>query len=118
MGSPPRRIVLVDDHEDTRELTEEVLGSEGFEIVSMEDAPEALRAVREQCPDVLLTDLTLPSMTGEELAAQVRSDPKLAGIIIVAMSGRDVAGNVAHLFDKIVRKPIDLMALAAELKKM
>src|SRR6478672_12273503 len=105
MASPPLRIVLVDDHEDTRELTEEVLGSEGFEVVSTDDGPAALEAMRKQPPDVLLTDLTLPSMTGEELAGAVRSEPRLAGMIIVAMSGRDVAANVVHLFDKVVRKP-------------
>ncbi len=82
-----RRVLLVEDDEMVRRLTERVLGAGGFDVVAADGAEAALRLVLEQGPrfGVLLTDVVMPETTGVELALRVREH--LPGIRVVFMSG-------------------------------
>jgi CheY-like chemotaxis protein len=83
--TPRARILVVDDHADTRDLLDLILKTEGYEVVLAEDGEVALRRYRERPADVVLMDLFMPRKDGvttiRELAAEV------PGVAIVAMSG-------------------------------
>ncbi len=117
-GQRSYRVVLVDDHEDSRELMEAVLTADGFEVEAVGDAERALEAARERIPDLVLTDLTLPAMSGEELVAELRSSKALAAVPVVAVSGRDVEPSIANLFDRVLLKPVDPQTLTRELRRV
>ena len=73
-------------------------------------AREALEVARGLRPEVVLLDLTLPDMAGQEVAAELRKDEATAGALIVAVSGYDGQG-VPQGFDHLLVKPVDHDAL-------
>lgn len=117
-AKPKRRVLVVDDHEDSREVLESLLFARGFDVVGVADAEAALESLRETRADAIVTDLTLPGMTGEALAAHVRAQGDLAEVRLIATSGRDVAPELAVLFDDVMKKPLAPAALVAALNKL
>jgi two-component system CheB/CheR fusion protein len=102
------RVLLVEDHQDTRQMYAEFLGIE-FEVVTAADGEQALDLMRSHLPDVLVTDLSLPGIDGFELIARVRGDASFPAIPIVCLSGY---GGHAHEqraraagCDRILQKP-------------
>lgn len=80
------RVLLVEDHADTRQMYAEFLGIE-FEVFTAADGVEALTKTRAHVPDLIVTDLSLPGMDGFELIARLRSDARLQSIPIICLSG-------------------------------
>jgi CheY-like chemotaxis protein len=114
-------ILLVEDHQDTRQMYAEFLGM-GFEVLTSPDGEQALEAARLHRPDLLITDLSLPGIDGFELIAQIRKDPGLRAIPIICLSG--YGGHIyeeraeAAGCDRILLKPCmpdTLAEVAAEL---
>jgi len=115
-ATPPRlanvRILLVDDDDDTRELLSLVLRAEAAKYVCVRSGQEALRAIRSNPIDLLVTDISMPGMDGFELLAAVGSLPPEEGgrIPAIAMTafGRDLARerSLGAGFDAFVAKPV------------
>ncbi len=79
---PPLKILYVEDNALVREVTAELLAQEQRQIHACADAEEALRKFRENCFDVVITDVSLPVMSGIELARTLlRTKPHLPIII-------------------------------------
>jgi PAS domain S-box-containing protein len=103
-------IVLVEDEEEIRDSTEALLVHLGHEVRSAARAEDALALISSES-DVLITDVQLPGMSGDMLAAEARV--LAPGIRIVFATGK---GEVSNWPDAVVlRKPYDLMALGAVL---
>lgn len=104
------RIVLVEDEDEIRDSTAALLRHLGHEVLEAVDAEQAL-ALISSASDVLITDVLLPGMSGDLLAAQART--LAPGIRIVFATGQ---GEVNNWPDAVVlRKPYDLAALTAAL---
>jgi signal transduction histidine kinase/ActR/RegA family two-component response regulator len=112
-----RRVLLVDDNADARESAAYLLRTLGHTVTEAGDAEAALRSAREAPPDVVIMDLGLPGKTGYELAAEMRAEPALARLPLVALSGygqeRDRARALAAGFVEHLVKPPTLHALAS-----
>lgn len=110
--SKPRRILVVEDEEDIRELLAELLGS-SLENVVMEtrpDGPSALRAIAANPPDLIITDFKMPGMNGLELLAHVRLQlPNVPAILITAFPDLDIAVRAINeaRVQSFLQKPID-----------
>ena len=94
-------LLLVDDDPQLRILLSAILAQSGFSIRSAHDGASALREVRHRVPDLILSDLYMPGMSGFDFLAEVRSS--CPGIPLIAMSsafsGSEVpAGVVADAF--------------------
>jgi DNA-binding NarL/FixJ family response regulator len=91
---PATRILLVDDHEIVREGLAAVLGRQpGFDVVGQADnAAEALEAVEQLSPDLIVLDIGLPDMSGIELCREIKAHH--AEIRIVILTGSDEEDNV------------------------
>jgi two-component system CheB/CheR fusion protein len=114
------RVLLVEDHADTRQMYAEFLGIE-FDVVTAADGEDALRIMRRRAPDVLVTDLSLPGMDGFELIAQVRRDADLKWIPIICLSGYGGYEHEQHAreagCDRLLQKPClpdELAAIVTE----
>ena len=83
---PLPRVLLVEDHADTRQMYAEFLRL-SFEVLEARTGDEAMSIVEQQKPDVIVTDVSLPGISGLELAAQVRARPALQRTPIVCVSG-------------------------------
>jgi adenylate cyclase len=80
------KILLVEDDADTQVALAMLFEFEGFEVITAADGEEAyLRAVAES-PDLIVTDINMPKVNGLDLIRLVRSDGRIEGIPIVAMS--------------------------------
>jgi CheY-like chemotaxis protein len=81
------RILVVDDEPAQRFALRRILERAGHEVTDAGDGAAALRAVRESPPDLVVTDMMMPVMGGEELIRRLRLEPATAGIPILAASG-------------------------------
>ena len=79
------RILVVDDEPSIRETAEAVLGSEGYEVLTAADGLDGLHALSKSLPDVIISDLNMPRMSGFEFLAIVRK--RFPRIATIAMSG-------------------------------
>jgi signal transduction histidine kinase/CheY-like chemotaxis protein len=123
-GSPrrfeSRRVLLVDDNHDSREMYRAVLRAHGHLVREAPNAEKALALLAEEAPDVAFIDIGLPGgMDGYELARRIRSHPRGGTVRLVALTGYGFpedralskqAGFVRHLV-----KPVDPETLHREL---
>jgi CheY-like chemotaxis protein len=85
-GERAHSVLVVDDHEDTRQMSLIVLRSQGFAPSSAPSGDEAfLRAIAEQ-PDVIVTDLAMADGNGWDLIAKLSSDPRTRSIPVVMLT--------------------------------
>ncbi len=87
-----RRILLVDDYRDAREMYSEYLQFLGFDVVEASNGVEALQRAVDDHPDVILMDLSLPVMDGWEATRRLKADKRTAAIPVVALTGHALAG--------------------------
>lgn len=105
-----RRVVVVDDDDDLRDLVVQILGELGFESVGYADGRAALAAMRRPGgrPAAILLDLDMPGMTGWEFRREQLQDPLLAGVPVAVASGSD-PGEIAA--DAYLVKPYEIAEL-------
>jgi CheY-like chemotaxis protein len=85
---PSRPLVLiVDDHDDTRELYLESLAAFGFEAIAAADRAQACRRAWESHPDIVVTDLTLPGGDGWQLIQDLKGEARTRDIPVVLLTG-------------------------------
>lgn len=84
----PRPLVLVvEDHEDTRMLLKMMLEMRGYRVAEAGDGEEGVRVARREHPSVVIMDATLPRLDGLAATRRMRSDPALASVPVVFLSG-------------------------------
>jgi CheY-like chemotaxis protein len=91
-GAPT--VLVVDDDPGIVALVGEALGAGGYRVLAAEGA-QALRLAHEERPEVILLDLQMPRMGGEEVCRRLRAEPATAAIPIVLMSADDRPGSAA-----------------------
>src|SRR5882724_10544735 len=121
MHSPPR-ILVVDDSPANVEILQMRLQAQGYEIKTATDGEEALVAVRDTQPDLILLDVMMPKMDGFEVCRRLRADPSLPFIPIIMVTARtdarDVVAGLEAGGDEYLTKPVDQAALVARVKSM
>ena len=101
-NSSVARILVVDDEPAQRFALRRIFERAGHEVIDAGDGAAALRAVRESPPDLVVTDMMMPVMGGEELIRRLRFEPATAGIPILAASGDP---HLAVGADAVIAKP-------------
>ena len=96
------RILVVDDEPDERFLVGRALRKQGHDVTVAENGAAGLRAVGQEAPDLVITDVMMPVMDGVEFIGRLRGDPATAGIPILAASGDT---HLAGAADAILNKP-------------
>ena len=119
MNATPLRILIVDDHADNARMLKVLLKKEGHEAGIVFDGPAAIAAANLQKPDVVLLDLSLPGMSGIEVAAELRRDPERSRCVLVAITGhgKDSLPSPSP-FDRYFAKPLDFVSLLAYLSEI
>ena len=104
-------ILVVDDNHTNLKLVTDVLGFEGYCILTATDAKQAQAVVRQSPPDLILMDIGLPDMDGLALTQILKADQKTCHIIIVALTAFAMKGDeekaIAAGCDGYIIKPID-----------
>jgi signal transduction histidine kinase/CheY-like chemotaxis protein len=109
--APSRRILVVDDNEDSAESLTVLLRLQGHLVESAHDGKHALEAAERFRPDVVLLDIGMPGMNGYEVCREIRKQPWGAAILLIAQTGwgqdQDRQRTKDAGFDGHLTKPID-----------
>ena len=104
-----KKIALVEDNADNRLLIQVVL-ADLFDVVSYENGQEALQGFAQDRPDLVLLDISLPKMDGNEVLRRIRADDAIRGLPVIALTAHAMAGDrekyIESGFDEYVTKPI------------
>jgi two-component system, cell cycle response regulator DivK len=107
----PARILIAEDNEANLALVEYLLRAAGHRTVAATDGLEAVRLAREIRPDLVICDLQMPEVDGYSVLAQVREDPTLREMPVIALTAfsRRIDRTTALVagFDGYLSKPID-----------
>jgi two-component system, chemotaxis family, chemotaxis protein CheY len=108
-------ILVVDDDAPTRFVLRMILENAGHQVVEAAHGAAALDIINPNLPpDVVMTDLTMPILSGNELIERLRLAPTTASIPIVVVSGNSDSARALHasgLVEAVVDKPFDAVAL-------
>jgi CheY-like chemotaxis protein len=108
MPLPP--ILIVEDHDDTRTMVVTLLETQGYRTVTARNGAEALSVGRASGPCLILLDLMMPVMSGEQFLIARQSLPSLREVPVLILSASPYAEVVAARYgaDECVPKPLDL----------
>ncbi|HET9328123.1 MAG TPA: ATP-binding protein [Candidatus Eisenbacteria bacterium] len=119
---PPRRILVVDDNQDSASSLGMLLKLLGADVHVVYSGPEALSAVSDYRPDVVLLDIGMPGMDGHEVARRMRLLPEGRDVTLIALTGwgqdRDRRNSELAGFDYHLIKPADVSALESLLTSL
>ena len=122
VDSAPRPVILlVDDNGELREYLSSKLSSL-YEVISLPDAVQALKRLRGEGGDLLLTDITMPGMSGLDLCREIRSDIEISHLPIIVLSARTSVESKIQAMeagaDLYIEKPFDLDYLRSSIKNI
>lgn len=104
-------ILIVDDSQSARETLLAALDAQGYQLVTAENGPEALRLASQIRPDVILLDVMMPAMDGFEVCRHIRATPELAEVPIVLLTALDDHASLLKGLeagaDDFLSKPIE-----------
>jgi two-component system CheB/CheR fusion protein len=116
-----RRVVVVDDQDDSREMLRMLLESRDHVVFDAADGPAAIELIAREKPDIAFIDIGLPTMTGYDVATEIRRQPELAATRLVALTGYSAANDIRRArdagFDEHVIKPAELAVIEAILAR-
>jgi two-component system, cell cycle response regulator DivK len=109
------KILLVEDNEMNRDMLSRRLIRRGYEVVLATNGQEGLALARSGCPDLILMDLSLPTLDGWETTRRIKSSASTAAIPIIALTAHAMAGDkeqaLAAGCDDYDTKPIEFERL-------
>jgi CheY-like chemotaxis protein len=117
---PRKRVLVADDNPAGRDFVRESLAEHVSAIIEAADGREALAKIRETHPDLVLLDIQMPEMDGYAVVREIRADPALEGIRVIALTAFAMQGDREQAleagFDDYITKPVTVAKLKAQLE--
>ena len=115
-------ILLVEDNDDNREMLGRRLTRRGHQLSFAVDGEQAIALTQSGRPQIVLMDLSLPVIDGWEATRQIKADPALAAIPIIALTAHAMDGDreraIAAGADDYDTKPVDLTRLLGKISTL
>ena len=116
-----KRILVIEDTEDNRQIMRDLLTSVGYELIEAVNGEEGVAMAKQHKPDLILMDIQLPILDGYEATRRIKAIPELAGIPIIAVTSYALAGDEAKTrdagCDAYVAKPLCPRQLLAKVRE-
>jgi two-component system cell cycle response regulator DivK len=116
-----KRILVVEDTEDNRQIVRDLLTSVGYELIEAVNGIEGVAMAEREHPDLVLMDIQLPGIDGYEATRRIRAIPALAGLPIIAVTSYALSGDEAKTreagCDAYVAKPFSPRQLLAKIRE-
>lgn len=117
-----KKIVLVEDESQIARLIEFKLRKEGYQVTWKENGEEALVAIKEEKPDLILLDVMMPVMDGYEVLRQIKEDENLKSIPVIMLTARaqerDVVKGIDLGAQDYITKPFHPAELLVQVKRI
>ena len=81
-----KKILVIEDQPDSREMLEIVLQQQGYKVITAEDGLAGLSQAKKEKPDAIITNVNMPNLDGAEMIKQIRQIPELQQVPIVVLS--------------------------------
>jgi two-component system cell cycle response regulator DivK len=88
-----KKILVVEDTEDNRQILRDLLGMAGYEMVEAHDGAQGVAMAAEHMPDLILMDIQMPVLDGYEATRRIKANPALVSIPIVAVTSYALSGD-------------------------
>jgi two-component system cell cycle response regulator DivK len=115
-----KKVLIVEDNEDNRELVVKVLRNKGYEMVQAADGEEALEKAVAERPDLILLDISLPKLDGYEVAKRLKSMEEFQEIPIIAFTAHAMKGDrekvIVAGFEGYISKPVNVRELPEQVR--
>jgi len=116
----PKKILIVDDNQDGRELVVKVLKTRGYQTIEAVDGEEALEKAVAERPDLILMDRSLPKIDGYEVTRRLKAQEEFKDVPVVALTAHAMRGDREKALeagcDGYISKPINVRELPELIK--
>jgi CheY-like chemotaxis protein len=116
------KILIVEDNEMNRDMLSRRLERRGFTVVLAADGDEGVKAARDESPDLILMDMSLPVMNGWEATRIIRADAATAAIPVIALTAHSMPGDREKAMEAGCNdydtKPVDLERLLQKMASL
>lgn len=121
MSESSKTVLLVEDNEDNRTVYRTILEHFGYEVIEARNGEDGIRMAREDHPDLILMDISIPLIDGWEATKILKGDAATAGIPIIALTAHALATDRAKAqevgCDGYLAKPCEPRRVVAEVEK-
>ena len=117
-----KKILVVEDTEDNRQILRDLLGMAGYDMVEAHDGAEGVAKAAEHRPDLILMDIQMPVMDGYEATRRIKANPDLKAIPIVAVTSYALSGDEQKTrdagCDAYIAKPYSPRQMLAKVREI
>jgi len=117
-----RKLLIAEDDPASRELLREILETQGYQVIEVEDGQTALRRIEEESPDLVLLDIQMPKLDGLAVVRRLRQNPRLTSLPVIAVTSyamrRDREKALDAGCDTYLTKPIDVVAMRKAVEQL
>ncbi len=118
----PATILVVDDDPVILQLLQVNFEMEGFSVITAADGQEGVERTRADRPDIIVSDVMMPRMSGLELVAAIKGDPDTAAIPVLLLTAKaqqsDIADGLGTGADDYVTKPFEPLELVDRVNRL
>ncbi len=114
------RILIIEDRKEVLEVQEEIFRQQGFEVIIADDGMTGLAKVKESKPNLILTDIRFPDISGIEICQYIKRDPELQDIPIIVSSASDMEEEEVYQAgaDLFLLKPVSSQKLLTHVQNL
>jgi two-component system alkaline phosphatase synthesis response regulator PhoP len=117
-----KKVLIVEDEETILELCSTIFKLEGYRVLCARDGEEALRITREHNPDIIVLDIQLPEINGNEVCKSLKSDPTMSHIKVLVLSGMAQDSDLQEAreagADAYMTKPFSSIAIVEKVEEL
>jgi CheY-like chemotaxis protein len=116
------KLLLVEDNEMNRDMLSRRLQRKGYEVIVAVDGVEGLEMARNECPDLILMDMSLPLLDGWEATRRLKSAPETNTIPVLALTAHAITGDREKALDvgcdDYDTKPVEFSRLLGKIREL
>jgi two-component system cell cycle response regulator DivK len=116
----PRKVLIVEDNQDNRELVVKVLKNKGYSTAEAVDGEDALEKAVSEKPDLILLDISLPKLDGYEVVKRLKSMEEFRDTPVVAFTAHAMKGDrekvIVAGFEGYISKPVNIRELPDQIR--